>query len=200
MTREVLSLIFVTICCGMASGTGLCTTKNVVPGGQVAPKAICEDSADVCEVYIKRNDFTTCRAFCNNYNITCSGRYDDSNNTCKRRGAKLSCEEEFGETSDDICVCGTGEGTGTSTAAPNVVCDWCAEGAAGCIAGPGCTTKFPDGTPVNETVCSTAKGQWCPASATTNNQQPTTNNHQPTTTNQQPTTNNQPTTSNQKSR
>eukprot|EP00927_Polykrikos_kofoidii_P028558 TRINITY_DN2490_c0_g1_i7.p1 TRINITY_DN2490_c0_g1~~TRINITY_DN2490_c0_g1_i7.p1 ORF type:complete len:198 (+),score=26.49 TRINITY_DN2490_c0_g1_i7:77-670(+) len=167
MTREVLSLIFVTICCGMASGTGLCTTKNVVPGGQVAPKAICEDSADVCEVYIKRNDFTTCRAFCNNYNITCSGRYDDSNNTCKRRGAKLSCEEEFGETSDDICVCGTGEGTGTSTAAPNVVCDWCAEGAPGCLGTLECLTEWPEGTPINETFCSWARGQWCPATATT---------------------------------
>merc|ERR550532_3497151 len=106
----VPSLLVFALGFDMASGSGLCTQKNVVVGtGSVVPRTICTNTATVCEVYIKHQSlFGNCTAFCQSYTLPCSQRYTDAANNCVRQGAALTCTQDFSTTSDDICVCGMG--------------------------------------------------------------------------------------------
>lgn len=73
-------------------------------------RSICEDSADVCEAYIKKGtvnevQVVTCSDYCSAYGLACNEMYDD-HNSCNRKNAYSDCDQTGGGTSDHICVCG----------------------------------------------------------------------------------------------
>eukprot|EP00661_Eupelagonemidae_sp_cell13_P024549 gene24549-biopygen1386 len=67
---------------------------------------MCEDSAQVCEVYMKKNGgILACDAYCSNFAMVCTAQFDDTNN-CGRGARYGDCSQTGGVTSDHICVCG----------------------------------------------------------------------------------------------
>ena len=108
--------------------TTLCTESGVQLGA--VSKEICTDTADTCEVYIKRGSengvsgINTCRQYCAAYGLTCKAQYDD-NNSCTRKSKYPSCDNDGGGSFDHICECGPPDATtvvspqpATTTAAP----------------------------------------------------------------------------------
>ena len=100
----------------------LCTESGVQLGA--VSKKICTDTADTCEVYIKRGSengvsgINTCRQYCAAYDLTCKGQYDD-NDGCTRTRKYPSCDDDGattgrGGSSDHICECGPPNATTTT--------------------------------------------------------------------------------------
>ena len=82
---------------------GLCTNSSVSIGSVTI--AICTNTPDICETYMKKgNGITTCRQYCNANGMQCSAMYDDDN-SCRRKQKYSSCDETGGGTTDHICQC-----------------------------------------------------------------------------------------------
>jgi len=117
------------VVCYTKDGSGLCSQNNVAIDD--VTKIICENSADVCEVYIKKGTLRevsvqTGNDYCSAIGLECLQQFDDQNG-CSRGTEYSSCDATGGTTSDHIIRCGsvptaTSEPTEPGLTRENYIC------------------------------------------------------------------------------